>query len=121
MYSSFLVQLCCSAILNLQCGDPKFQCPGDIQYFTCTIESGFLEWQSSILLYDIEFFDSPVGTVKTQNEFSANVSSKTGSSYMISVLTFPSNSFHNGVVIICHDFNDGDVETCIINTTYPSE
>ena len=121
MYYSFLVQLCSSAILNLQCGDPNFHCPGDLQYFTCAIESGFLEWKSTILPYDIEFYNSPVGTVKTQNEFSANVSSKTGSSYMISVLSFPSDSSHNGVAMMCHDFNDGDIGTCIINTTYPSE
>ena len=121
MYNSFLVQLCSSAILNLQCGDPKFHCPGDIQYFTCAIESGFLEWQISKLPNDIEFYNSPVGTVETQNEFSANVSKKTGSSYMISVLSFPSDSSHNGVAIICHDFNDGGVGTCIINATYPSK
>ena len=121
MYNSLLVQLCCSAILKLQCGDPKLQCPGDTQYFTCAIESGFLEWKSSILPHDIEFYNSPVGTVKTQNKFSANVSSKTGSSYMISVLSFPSDSSHNGVTIMCHDFNDGALGTCIINATYPSE
>ena len=118
---SILFQLCSAAILNLQCGNSKFHCPGDIQHFTCAIESGSLEWKSSIFPSDIEFFGSSVGTVKNEKEFSANVTSKTGSLYMISVLSFPSNSSHNGVAILCRDLNEGDTKTCIINTTYPRE
>ena len=47
----------------------KLHCPENVQYFTCAIESGFFEWQSSILSSDIEFLNSPVGTMKTQNKF----------------------------------------------------
>ena len=114
-----LIQICSAAILNLQCGYSKLHCPGDVQHFTCAIESGSLEWKSSIFSSDIEFFGSPVGTIKNEKEFSANVSNKTGSLYMISVLTFPSNSSHNGVAIVCRDLLDGAIGTCIINATYP--
>ena len=118
---SILIQLCSAAILNLQCGNSKLHCPGDVQHFTCAIESGSLEWKGSIFLSDIEFFGSLVGTVINEKEFSANVTNKTGSLYMISVLSFPSNSFRTGVAIFCRDLNEGDTRTCIINTTYPSE
>ena len=115
----YIVQLCCAGILNLQCGNLKIKCPGDLQHFTCAIEGGSLEWESSIFDSDIELYGSNVGTVKTQKQFSANVSNKTGSLYMISVLTFPSNSSHNGVAIVCRDLLDGAIGTCIINATYP--
>ena len=65
-------------------------------------------------------YNSPVGAMKNENEFSGNVSNKTGSSYMISVLSFPS-VHHKGVAIMCDGFNDDDVGICSINTTYPSK
>ena len=105
----------------MQCGNFKLKCPGDIQHFTCAIEGGSLEWESSVFDSDIELYGSDVGTVKTQKEFSANVSNKTGSLYMISVLTFPSNSSRNGVAIVCRDLLDGAIGACIINATYPRE
>lgn len=80
-----------------------------------------MEWESSVFDSDIELYGSDVGTVKTQKEFSANVSNKTGSLYMISVLTFPSNSSRNGVAIVCRDLLDGAIGACIINATYPRE
>ena len=112
--------MCCSAILNLQCGDSRLYCPGDIQYFTCAIESGNLQWESPIFS-QIELYNSPIGDVKTKEEFSANVSNKTNSSYMISVLTFPSDSNLTGVTVTCRDIEDGDFKICIINATYPSK
>ena len=104
----------------MECGDSRLHCPGDLQYFTCAITSNFLQWESPIFP-DIEFYDSPIGTIITNKEFSANVSNKTGSSYVISVLTFPTISTLTGVAIVCRDVSDGYYETCIINATYPSE
>ena len=108
----------------MHCGDSTntLHCPGDLQYFTCVISSASLEWTSKeIFDNDIEFFNSPVGTVKTTKGFSANVSNKTGYSYLVSVLTFSTNSSQTGKNITCVDLYSGDSKNCIINATYPSK
>uniref|UniRef100_A0A1X7UG89 Fibronectin type-III domain-containing protein n=1 Tax=Amphimedon queenslandica TaxID=400682 RepID=A0A1X7UG89_AMPQE len=111
-----------ATVHNLACGDiDGFYCPNTTINFTCSISSASLQWESTAFSGDIEFFGSPIGTVRSNGLFTARLSDKTGNAKAVSVLSFPASVPQvNGSVVICRDLQDGFCASCKINIIYPS-
>ena len=118
----FSVAYSSATVHSLACGDSDgFYCPNTTINFNCSISSGSLQWESTEFSGDIEFFGSPIGTVRSNGLFTAKLSDKTATAKAVSVLSFPSVPQVNGSVIICRDLQDGFCASCKINIIYPSE
>lgn len=112
---------CFAAIISLECESKSPLCPDKTQYLTCSIEGRSLQWESQAFDADIEFLGSPVGTIRTDSVFTANISSKNGTKFAVSVLSYPNSPGLCGTRITCRDLSDGISSTCVINTNNISE